>query len=120
MIDVLPVAVTIGALACALWALVLLVTDRPPRLLLALLAVVELGLLIQAVIGVVLLAGTERPVSAVSFLGYLLGALLVLPLGVVFAMGERSRWAAGVLAVASLTVPVMVLRLQQIWSGTGG
>jgi hypothetical protein len=36
-----------------------------------------------------------------------------------WAVGERSRWGASVLAVGCLSVPVMILRLAQIWAGHG-
>lgn len=120
MIDILAASITVAALLAAAWALFLLVADRRVRLpLLALLALVELALLVQAVVGFARLLTTDRDVSGLSFGGYLVGSLLVLPIAVTFAMGERSRWAAGVVLVGCVTVPVMVLRLQQIWSGPG-
>jgi hypothetical protein len=72
------------------------------------------------VAGVVNLTGTDRDVDGLSFGGYLLGSLFVLPIGGFWALAERSRWGPGVLVVACLAVPVMVLRMQQIWAGTGG
>jgi hypothetical protein len=120
VIDFLLAAITITALLAAAWALLLLVADRRLGLaLFGLLAVLEFALLVQAVAGVVQLLGTDRAVERLSFVGYLVGSLLILPIATVVALAERSRWAGGVLLVRCLTIPVMVLRLQQIWAGTG-
>ena len=82
-------------------------------------AVLELALLVQGAVGAVLLVRTERPVDGVLFASYLLTSVLVVPLGAFWAVGERSRWGTGVLAVAALTTGALVLRLEQIWR-TGG
>lgn len=117
----LPVVVAVVTTLAGGWALVLSVRDRPAGrqllTLLGVLAVVEVALLVQTVAGLVALAGTDRPVHGVTFAGYLFGAVLVLPIGAWWAVTERSRWGPAVLAVACLTVPVLVLRLDQLWAG---
>lgn len=80
------------------------------------LAVVELALLVQLVAGIVLLAQSGGDVSAATFVGYLLGVLVVLPAGLAWALGEPSRSGTAVLVVALLVVPFLELRLDQIWS----
>lgn len=122
MIDVLSAVLTWSAVAAALWALVLVVLNRPllldkpeSGLLVLFLLLVEVALLVQAVIGFVQLAGTDRPVDGVSFGGYLLGGLLLLPLAVFWSMMERSRWGMAVVVVGALLVPVVVVRLTEIW-----
>ncbi|NUT54317.1 MAG: hypothetical protein HOV94_44560 [Saccharothrix sp.] len=126
MIQVLATAVTVVAVAAAVWSLVLAVLDHPitlrtkPTLWLgALVVLLEAALVAQAVIGVVALLGTDRELDRATFVGYLLGVAVVLPLGAVWSVAERSRWGAGVLAVTCLSVPVMVLRLDQLWGGHG-
>jgi hypothetical protein len=120
VIDPLAAGLVVAALLGAAWSLVLVVLDRPVRRPLLLgLAVVETGLCIQAGIGVVALATTERSVDAFSFLAYLLFSVLVLPAAASWSVAERSRWGTGVLTVACLVVPVLVVRLQQVWSPTG-
>ena len=47
--------------------------------------------------------------------GYLVGSLLVLPAAFVWSVGERSRSGTGVLLVAVVVVPVLFLRLHQLW-----
>ena len=107
-----------GALAGAAWSALLMVLDRRMHdPLFWLLAAVEAGLLAAAVGGAVALARTDRDVDATTFAGYLATVWLVLPLGVAWAASEKTRWGSGVLVVACLTVAVMVLRLQQVWTG---
>ncbi|HET9144016.1 hypothetical protein [Actinophytocola sp.] len=121
MIDTLATGLIIAALACAAWALGLVLANRPAgTFTLVLLALLELGLLVQAVIGIVRLAGTDRDVSGVSFVGYLIGSLLILPAATFWALAERTRWGTTVLLVGCLVVPVMIVRMNQIWGGTGG
>ena len=50
----------------------------------------------------------------ITFVGYLLAVLVILPLGLLWSLGERSRGATAVLIVALLTVAFLVLRLVQI------
>lgn len=80
--------------------------------------VLEVLLVVQAVVGFVRHAGTARE-DGLLFLPYLLTAVLVMPLGVFWAVGERSRWGTGVLTLAAATEAVVVLRTWQIWV-TGG
>lgn len=124
MIDSLAVALTVLALVAAAWALVLVVLDKPltletkPTLGVAgLVVLLEVGLLVQAVIGVVRLVGLDREISGATFVGYLLGPVVVLPLAGFWSIAERSRWGAAVLVVGCLSVPVMIVRLHQVWSG---
>lgn len=106
-----------------LWALVMVAVRRPlgtaavaDRGVLGVAGLLELALVVQLVVGVVLLAGTDRPVSGVTFVGYLVGSLLIVPVGLAWALADRSRWGPGVLAVAFVTIPVMILRMVQIWN----
>jgi hypothetical protein len=106
------------ALLATLAAVVLAVLDRRVNWpVLGVLAMLEVGLLIQLVVGIVQLAGTDRDVAGVTFVVYLVGSLLVLPVGALWALTDSSRWGAGALAVACLVIPVMEMRLDQIWSG---
>ena len=53
-----------------------------------------------------------------SFVGYLLGLVLVPPLGAFWALGERSRAGTVVLVLLGVVVPVLLLRLDQIWTAS--
>jgi hypothetical membrane protein len=112
------VVVAVCALLVAAWSFLLSARDRPPqRALLGGIALVEVLLIGQLVIGIVLLIGGHRPGSMATYLAYLIGSLAVLPLGTVWALAERSRSSTAVLGIACVAVPVMVLRLHEVWGG---
>jgi hypothetical protein len=105
------------SLAAMVFAIVLAARDRRINwTLLGALAVVEVGLLAQLVVAIVQFVGTDRDVSGPFFFGYLIGSLMILPLGALWALAESSRWGAGALAVACLVIPVLELRLHEIWT----
>ncbi len=80
------------------------------------LAVAEVAVLVQLVVGVVLLVGTDRDVDAVLFVGYLVALLVALPLGAFWSLAEPSRAGTGVVLLAALTVVALELRLVDIWA----
>lgn len=120
MIDVLVVALYVCALALAAAALLPTALNRSLRVLHLLgAAVVEVVVLVQAVVAAARLIGGYRPEQPALFVGYLLAALVILPLGALLAIAERSRWSGAVLAVASLALTGITWRLQMIWQGVG-
>jgi hypothetical protein len=113
--------VVVASLVPALWALVLVVRNRGVDLALLIGAgVVELAVLAQLVAGIIQLVGSDRDIARSTFVGYLVGALLVPPAGVAWAVGEKNRYGSAVLLVVFLLIPVMVLRLNDIWTGPVG
>jgi hypothetical protein len=112
----------VGAL-CALTFLVVLVQivrDRPASNLVdALFAAIEVGLLVQLVVGIVKVTDAPDDVSVPTYVGYLVGALLVPPVAWVWSQAERSRGGLAVLLVALVVVPFLFLRLHQVWTGQG-
>jgi hypothetical protein len=105
------------SLAAMVFAVVLAALDRRINWwVLGLAGAVEVALLAQLVVGIVQLVSTERNVSGVLFIAYLVGALIVLPVGALWAMAESSRWGAGALAIALVVIPVLELRLHDIWT----
>ena len=114
-----PLTWTLVALSLVAMVFAIVLAARDKRInwtLLGMLGVIEVGLLAQLVIGIVQLAGTSRDVSGPFFIGYLIGSLLILPIGALWALAESSRWGAGALAVACLVIPVVELRLHEIWT----
>ena len=114
-------ALTALCLLAALWLVVLLVRDRPPdRVLLNVMAVLAVAMLVHVVVGIVRVtrdATSDVPVW--EYVGYLVGAALVVPAGVVWSSGEKSRGGTAVLLVAVLLVPFMFVRLADIWAAGG-
>jgi hypothetical protein len=121
VIDALAIGIITAALLLAAWSLVGVVRDRPPdRRQLAGAAVLELALLIQEAIATDRLVRGHRPDELATFIGYLVASLAILPLGVWLGLLERTRWGTAIIGFACLVIPVLVVRLQQLWAGTGG
>jgi hypothetical protein len=120
---VVPLQLALSALCLlsAVWLVVLVVRDRTPsHFLLNVMAVIELGLVVNLVLGIVRVTGDAADgVSQWEYIGYLLGVLLLVPAGVIWSSGERSRGGTGVLLVAVLLVPFMFVRLADIWAARG-
>ena len=76
--------------------------------------------LVQVLIAIGFLVAGERPDEPGTFVGYLVIAVILLPLGTLWALAERSRWGTAVLAVACFTLVVVLVRLQDLWSTAGG
>lgn len=112
------VAVVVTSLAVAAWCLLTAARDRTLGTgQLVGVGVVELLALVLATFAVVRLAGGERPTQLATFIGYLVASVLVLPAGAGLAALERTRWGAAIVGAAALVLPVLVLRLQQVWNG---
>lgn len=71
-------------------------------------------LLVQLVASIVVW-GQSPETDGVLFFGYLLTALVLVPLAGAWAYAELSRWGPAVLAAAGVTVAVMIVRMDQIW-----
>jgi uncharacterized membrane protein len=86
--------------------------------LIAQMAVVA-GLALQAVLSVVLVAvGQRAQTSTLEFFGYLIVALMVSVGAIIWGLLDRkNRWSNAVLALSAFTVAVMVIRMQQLWTG---
>lgn len=116
MLVPLAALVVVSALVLAGWSLVATARGvRPSTGQLIGSAAIEVLLVVQALVGIVLMVTDDRDVERVTFVGYHLTAVLLLPLGVGWGIADRSRWGNGVLAIAAATEAVLVLRLLQIW-----
>jgi hypothetical protein len=113
----LQIVLSVVALVVALWLVVLIIRDAEPNdYLYGALALIEVGLLVQLVLGLVQVAGDHGGVNVAAYVGYLVGSLVILPAGFVWSVGERSRAGTGVLLVAVAVIPVLFLRIHQLWS----
>jgi hypothetical protein len=121
VVDALATGLMLLAAAYGVAALVLTALGRAPREYLVIAsALLTVVVIVQVVIAIVALAAGERPDEVGTFVGYLIVAVILLPLGTVWALAERSRWGTGVLAVACFALVVVVVRLQDLWSTAGG
>jgi hypothetical protein len=74
-------------------------------------------LVVIAVWCVVAWIGGDAPGEPVVFFFYLLSCLAIPPAMAWWGKGEPGRWGSGVVAVACLVLIVLVLRVQQVWTG---
>jgi hypothetical protein len=112
----LAAATFIGALLVSMG---LLAKRKPSGFSVGATALVELLLLAQLVVSIALvISGEQAKQDTVEYFAYLIVALMI-PVGAAFwALIERTRWSTVVLGAAGLTVAVMLVRMNQIWTGT--
>lgn len=120
MVDGFVFVLVIGCLVLVLAGLVSTLVDRPPGLLhLAAAAVVEVAVVVQVVLAVIGLLTGARVDGLALFIAYAGFAVVVLPLGALFAVEEKTRWSGIVLAVASLALVITLWRMSGVWVGSG-
>jgi NAD/NADP transhydrogenase beta subunit len=118
MIDVLGwIIVALGLLATG-YALSRAIRNLPldDPLLFGVVAL-EVLLIVQMVVGIVGVTSTDRDLDTVTLIAYLIGVVLIVPIGAVWALVERSRYGPAVLALATFSASVMTLRVLQLWNG---
>lgn len=113
----LPLALIYASLAFAAVVLVYVALARTPDWgLLGFAGVLEGGTLVLLVIAGVQVGGVDLGGgAAVTLFGYLLAGLVLLPIGFVWSLAERSRGATAVLAVVGLTQAFVIVRALQVW-----
>ncbi len=121
MIDWLTTTVTWVCFAAGFVVLVLALLGKAP-------SDFSVGLLLLGLLGVVVIGGVAV-VSAISgdgavgdvveWVGYWVSCIVVGVGGGLWALIQRDRWGTVVLAVALLTIGVMVVRLDQVWFARG-
>jgi len=115
-VTVLEIVIVSIAALVAVWLVVLIVRDvEPDDYLYAALALLEVGMLAQLVVGLVRVSGDHGGVNVAAYVGYLVGSVVLLPVAFLWSVGERTRAGTGVLLVAVIVVPVLFLRLHQLW-----
>ncbi|MBA2456113.1 MAG: hypothetical protein H0V48_06200 [Nocardioidaceae bacterium] len=101
----------------AAWALVSCVRGRRfDDPLFYAVALLELVLVAQLVAGIVALTRTSRGVDGATFVSYLITAVLMPPVAVLWAASDRSRWGTGVVVILGLVEIVLTVRLSEIWT----
>ena len=117
MLTWLTVAVLLAVAVLAGFALWYLVRDRLiDDWMLLVAAAVELGLLVQAVVGAVRSGAVDDAAERATFLAYALTLPIIPPVTAYVAIKEKTRWAMGVILAGAFTIAVMTGRLDQIWS----
>jgi hypothetical protein len=89
---------------------------RPNDLTMGSAALVTVLLVVQIVIAALAPVFGNTPTgNALEFWVYLVTALIIPPLAIVWGLVDRTRWSTVVLGVAILAVAVMLYRMYQIW-----
>lgn len=119
MLDALTVAIGVAALLLAAWCGFAALRDQPTKDWHFIgMAVVALLAVVQLVVGVVQLAGGEKPDQGTTiFVAYLLGALACVPAAAFMSLAERTRWGSVTVAAGGVVLAVLEVRLFDIWGG---
>ncbi len=81
----------------------------------AVVAGLSLQLLLSSFLAIL---GERAATSTLEFFGYLVVALMVSVGAIIWSLLDRNnRWSNAVLSLAAFTVAVMVIRMQQLWTG---
>jgi hypothetical protein len=116
----LGTAVIVAALLLAAWSLVPAVRDRPIDVShWSALGIAQALVAAEVIVAIVHLATGAHPHEYGTFLGYLSTIFFILPLAMLLARLEPTRWGAVIVTVAALVVPVLVVRINQLWVGVG-
>jgi hypothetical protein len=112
----LQIVLSVLVAVLVVWLVVLILRDATPDdWLYGALGVLELGMVVELVIGMVRVFGDHGHLNVAAYAGYLVGSILLLPVAFAWSIGERTRAGTGVLLVAVLVVPVLFLRIDQLW-----
>jgi hypothetical protein len=79
------------------------------------LGLVEVALIAALIGGSIALAHSSGDVQGVLFISYLVTALVVPPVAVIWGVTDQTKWGTGVVVIAMVTVSALLLRIQQIW-----
>ncbi|KNE80217.1 MULTISPECIES: hypothetical protein [Streptomyces] len=122
MITALTLAVSAAALALAAWCGFAAYRDQPTKDWHFIgMAVVSVLALAQMAVGIVRLAGGDRPEGGTGiFLAYLLGAAAAVPAAGFLSLAERTRWGSVTVAAGAVVLAVLEVRLHDIWGGGPG
>ena len=111
------VQAVIAAVAAVVCVVLGIAGRKPSDVTLGSIALVEVLLIAQLVVALIAPAvGNPSLGSPLEFYVYLVTALIIPPLAVLWALLERTRWSNVVLGIAGFAIAVMVFRMYQIWA----
>jgi hypothetical protein len=117
--EFLRIATAVVGLALAAWAGYAAWRDRAPRrghlIGTLVLEVFALALVITAVVR--LSDGHHHDLA--TFIGYAIAFVIIPPAGFALARLEPTRWGSVIIAVVGLVEAILVVRLQQVFTGVG-
>lgn len=118
MTGVFATLIIVVSLAVAVWSAVHLLINRPiSRHLRASLLALTALFIVFALGGIIQMAVSDRDFARLEFVGYLVLSPLI-PLGAWWwVRGDTTRAGSAILLVIALVMPVLVIRIQQVWAG---
>lgn len=105
------------AAAAGISCIVIGLIGKPPAdLTMGATLLVELLLVGQILVSAVAPALGNLPTgSLLEFWLYLITAILIPPLAIIWGLVERSRWSTVILGAGSMTIAIMLYRMDAIW-----
>ena len=118
MPEILRIATAVVGLVLAAWAGYIAWRDRAPTRGLFFgtiaLEVLAIALVVTAFAGV-----GHRGNKSGTFIGYVVAFLIIPPAGFTLAKMEATKWGSVIIAVAGIVEAILVVRLQQVFTGVG-
>jgi hypothetical protein len=118
--EVLRIVTAAVALAVAAWGVYSLARGRPPQVahLVGILALEALAVA-MVITAIVRIATGGRAHEMPTFVGYLVAFVIIPAAGLALARMEPTKWGSAIIALAGLVEAILVVRLQQVWTGIG-
>ena len=110
--------IIVASLGIAVWAAIHLIINRPiSRYLRTSMVALAALFVVFAIGGIVQMVGSDRDFARLEFVGYLVLSPMI-PVGAWWwVRGDTSRAGSAILLVVALVMPVLVVRIQQVWAG---
>ena len=109
-----PLLVACGLLAA--WLVVAFVRNHVPSAPeYVAVGAIQTVLLVDVIVAFVRIG--QSPSNKLVYGAYLVGILVLLPFGTLWARSDETRWSAGVVILALVSVMVMLVRLDRLWHG---
>ncbi len=103
----------------AVWAGVHMLINKPVTRIFSVVAGLAIVMqLIFLIGGFIQMSETSQEFSRPEFVGYLVGSLAIPPAAMWWTRNDKQRTGAGVLCLVFLVMPVLIIRIQQVWDGS--
>ena len=106
-------------LLLAVWAGIHVLINKPVTLTFAVVSGIAIVMqLIFLIGGISQMNNTTEEFSRPEFVGYLVGSLAIPPAALWWTRNDTQRTGAGVLCLVFLIMPILIIRIQQVWAGS--
>lgn len=118
MLDQLSYVAIVYAALVMIGAAVMFVLRRPrPRLLDTAAWILEGLMVLRALAGAGTLLQGQRATEQAPYIGYLIASVCIMPIAMNAVSDDRGRWSSAVIAVVSLALTVIAVRILMTWGG---